>query len=153
MIIWVWNFKRMMQPLMNNGTAFIGEEATIWWHKMIILVIITWIKSVDFQQLLLTSLEKPLFKFRVVSLHGVLICDWKEKRNKKNMSVCSLWQNTTDLHIDKNYGFPNKSGMMIWYHTSHITPPSSPIKNVEITTVKQWVFFSSHEFDQLIQII
>lgn len=45
----------------------------------------TWIECVDFQELLLTGLEKPLFKFSVVSLHCVFICDWggEEKQKQK----------------------------------------------------------------------
>lgn len=41
----------------------------------------TWIKCVDFQELLLTGLKEPLFKLGVVSLHRVLVRDCKEEKN------------------------------------------------------------------------
>lgn len=48
-------------------------------YHMYLKWINTWIEGVDFQQLFLTGLEKPLLKLSVVSLHCVFICHCRRK--------------------------------------------------------------------------
>lgn len=47
----------------------------------------TWIERVDFQELLLTGLEKPFLKLGKVSLHCVFICNWRKKEERRE----ELW--------------------------------------------------------------
>lgn len=82
MSVSLWAYFLLLVQMFGSCSHTLRIKAYVCFNSMN-----TWIECVDFQELLLTGLEKPFLKLGKVSLHCVFICNWRKKKEMRK----ELW--------------------------------------------------------------